>query len=220
MTTKFYLDTANLVEIKNGSQTGVISGVTTNPTLFAREKDARFEQLKNIFELTDEIVFVQTIGDSAQERFEDFNAVFDFSNKHKREIGIKVPMDLEGLKVVKLIKDSNSSPIILGTAIYSREQSLLAAIAGCDYVAPYYNRMTNQDLNAYDLIYHMRKDIEDNQLKTRILAASFKNTQQVLSAIDAGAHDVTISYELLELMMNKTMTVEAIKKFNEDGRND
>src|SRR5690625_5632282 len=103
---------------------------------------------------------------------------------------------------MKQMKAEQSDVAILATAIYSTEQNVLAAIAGADYVAPYINRMQNNRIDAYIVIAETRKIYDDQKLQTKILAASFKNTGQIVETLSKGAHTVTIPYDLFIGMSN------------------
>lgn len=213
-----YLDTANLSEIEQALKTGVIAGVTTNPTILKKEGKPRFQQIDEIMQLKPEILFVQILGDTVQELLEDFKTVNDYSESKGYPIGIKVPMSYIGLEVVRQIKHMRPCIQILGTAIYSADQVILSALAGCDYVAPYVNRMQNNGIDPFSEIRKMRQFIDGRGLKTQILAASFKNTAQITDALIHGAHTCTIPMELLRQMMDKQLAVSAIEVFNEDGK--
>lgn len=212
-----FLDTANIEQINNCLKTGVFKGVTTNPTILLKEKTDRFEQIKRILDTDVELLFVQIIGDTVDELYADYQKLNDI--KTEKKIGYKVPMDFKGLEVVKKIKKHNPKAILLGTAIYSADQGILSALAGCDYVAPYVNRMSNNNIDPYEVISIMRSFYDDRDLDCKIIAASFKNTNQILDALKSGAHTCTIPEDLFLQMINKDLALNAIKVFNNDGRN-
>lgn len=212
-----YLDTANLSEIGEALKTGVIAGVTTNPTILKKESKPRLQQIDEIMQLQPKILFVQILGSTVQDLMEDFKLIHGYAASKGYSIGIKVPMNYIGLEVVKQIKQIAPDMLILGTAIYSADQVILSALAGCDYVAPYVNRMQNNGIDPFSEIGKMRKFIDSRGLKTQILAASFKNTAQITDALMSGAHTCTIPLSLLKQMMEKQLAVSAIEVFNEDG---
>jgi TalC/MipB family fructose-6-phosphate aldolase len=211
-----FLDTANIDQINNCLRTGVFKGVTTNPTILLKEKTDRFEQIKRILDTDVKLLFVQIIGDTVDELYADYQKLNDI--KTEKKIGYKVPMDFKGLEVVKKIKEHDLKSIVLGTAIYSADQGILSALVGCDYVAPYVNRMLNNNINPYEVISSMRSFYDDRNLDCKIIAASFKNTNQILNALKAGAHSCTISENLFLQMINKDLAINAIKVFNNDGK--
>ncbi|APC38840.1 transaldolase family protein [Clostridium estertheticum] len=211
-----FLDTANINDINECMKTGVLKGITTNPTILLKENVNRFKQIENILGTNTELLFVQLIGDTIEELYDDYEKLNNI--KGCKKIAYKVPINLIGLEVVNKIKSNNPKTIVLGTAIYSADQGILAALAGCDYVAPYVNRMSNNNINPFDAISKMRLFYDDRELECKILAASFKNTNQILDALEAGAHTCTIPTDLFKQMVNKELALNAIKVFNHDGQ--
>ena len=106
---------------------------------------------------------------------------------------------------------------LLGTAIYSAEQAILAGIAGCDFVAPYINRMENHAIDPCAVIATTRRYYDNHAIPCQIMGASFKNSAQILRALDAGAHTCTIPPELLHAMLEQPLVAAAIQAFNADG---
>ncbi len=213
-----YIDTANIEEIRGSLKTGVIKGITTNPTILRKGGKPRFEQIADIMELEPEILYVQLVGSSTEEMLADFESLMGFADSKGYNLGAKVPMIFCGLEVVKEIKLRRPEVKVLGTAIYSADQGILATIAGCDCLAPYVNRMQNNAVDPYEEIMKMRQFIDDRSYETEILAASFKSTAQITGALTHGAHTCTIPYELLVQMMNKDVAVLATEVFNNDAK--
>ena len=211
-----FLDTANINDINKYIKTGILKGVTTNPTILLKENINRVQQIENILGTNTDLLFVQLIGATIEELYDDYEKLKNI--KGSKKIAYKVPINLIGLEVVNKIKSDNSKTIVLGTAIYSADQGILAALAGCDYVAPYVNRMSNNNINPFEAISKMRSFYEDRDLDCKILAASFKNTNQILDALEAGAHTCTIPADLFERMANKDLALNAIEVFNNDGQ--
>jgi TalC/MipB family fructose-6-phosphate aldolase len=211
-----FLDTANINDINKYIKTGILKGVTTNPTILLKENINRFQQIENILSTNTDLLFAQLIGVTIEELYEDYEKLKKI--KGCKKIAYKVPINLIGLEVVNKIKSDNPKTIVLGTAIYSADQGILAALAGCDYVAPYVNRMSNNNINPFDEISKMRSFYEDRDLDCRILAASFKNTNQIVGALEAGAHTCTIPTDIFKQMANKDLALNAIEVFNEDGQ--
>lgn len=210
-----YLDTANLEQIKRAEKTGIIKGVTTNPTILLKENQQRETMIKNILAVSKGTVFVQAIGETVKYILSDARALL--STFPDKRIALKIPAHLDGIEAIRQMKTEQKNVAILATAIYSTEQNVFAALAGADYVAPYINRMQNNHIDAYEVIGETRKIYDDQQLKTKILAASFKNTGQIIQTLCAGAHTVTIPYDLFENMANKELALGAIKQFNTDA---
>lgn len=212
-----YLDTANTKEIKVALRSGIFKGVTTNPTLMKIEKTPRFQQVDAIMACNPHILFVQILGNTVEELIDDYYRVYHYAKTHNYNIGIKVAMTYNGLEVVSMIKQHDKNVVVLGTAIYAADQVVLAAIAGCDMVAPYINRMQNNGIDAYKQLHKMRCFIDARQLPCEILAASFKNTTQVVEALTHGVHTCTIPFSLAKAMMDKELAIAAVDVFNLDG---
>lgn len=213
-----YLDTANLKQISDALETGVLKGVTTNPTILYKEGKPRAEQLKAIDELGAPILYAQLVGDTEEEMLADYEELKKLGEELTNELGVKIPVTYIGLKVIRKVKEMDPDRKVLGTAIYSSDQVILGALAGCDYVAPYFNRMENNATNPVVEIEKMRLFIDDRGLDTKILAASFKNASQVVNALVAGAHTCTIDYSVFKQMVNKDVALKAVDVFNQHGR--
>ncbi len=211
-----FLDTANISEINQCMKTGVFQGVTTNPTILLKEEKNRIEQIKDILQTDVNTLFVQLIGSTVDELMEDYEELTKIETK--KNIGFKISMDFAGLEAVSKIKAKNSDALILGTAIYSADQGILAGLAGCDWVAPYVNRMLNNHIDPFDAITKMRLFYDDRDLDCKILAASFKNTTQILNALESGSHSVTVPPELFHQMIGKELAENAIRVFNQHGK--
>lgn len=211
-----FLDTANIDEINENLPLGIFKGVTTNPTLLLKEKKERFSHIDTILASEVELLFVQVIGETVEELMGDYVEIRNIQTDKK--IIIKVPMNTTGLEFVKIIKQKYPEQLVLGTAIYSSDQGILSAVVGCDYLAPYVNRMSNNNLDPYTSIAQMRNFIDDRQLPTKIMAASFKNANQVVDSLTAGAHTATIPAEIVNQMMNKELALNAIRVFNSHGQ--
>ena len=214
-----YLDTANLKEIEKALESGIIKGVTTNPTILLKEEKPREEQIKAIDDLCQSLVFAQVVGRDYDEFMEDFLKLYELRKELKGDLGVKVPVTMDGLRAISEIKEKYPDVKVLATAIYSADQGILASMAGADYLAPYVNRMENNNVDAMEAIEKMRIFIDDRGLGTQILAASFKNTNQIVNALISGAHTATISYELLVQMADKDVALKAIDVFYQDGLN-
>ena len=212
-----FLDTANLEEIKQAYQTSLFKGVTTNPTILLKEHKPRFAQLKQIKSFSDGLLFCQVLGNDAQERFADYLHIMEFAHQEEIPLIIKVPIDFAGLETIKLIKGYKQDQQLLATAVYSAEQGILAAIAGCDYIAPYVNRMENLGIDAMRQISQMRHFIDGRKGTTQIMAASFKRTEQVIQSLHAGAHTCTIPFDVFQTMTTSQIVSAAIAVFNDHG---
>lgn len=210
-----FLDTANIEDINLCRRSGVFKGITTNPTLLLKEKKSRSSQLESLLETDLELVFVQLVGSTVDELIKDYEALRKI--KTDKTIGYKISMDFAGLEAASIIKKEDKNSIVLATSIYSADQGILAALAGCDYVAPYVNRMLNSGVDPFEAIKKMRIFYDDRGLKCKILAASFKNTSQIINALVSGSHTATIPPSLFLEMINKETSLNAIKVFNDHG---
>lgn len=212
-----YLDTANVEEIKYFSDFKWITGVTTNPTLLKKIPHQNRETIiDNISALLDgRQLFVQISGQTSEELVKEADQLL---GKYRGKISLKIAADKAGFEAIELIKKKYPRVIILATAIFSVEQAYLAAIAGCDWVAPYINRMENQSLDALEMVEKIATLYKKNSLRTRILGASFKNSGQVMNTLLAGADDVTVPAEILESMMANKLASDSITTFNEHAK--
>lgn len=208
-----FLDTANIQEIKEAFTLGVLKGVTTNPSILLKEGKTREVIVKEILANSEGIVFVQAAGSTFEEMYADCEEILSLNDKR---IALKIPANIPGLKVIKEFKNKEDAPVILATAIFSVDQSILCGLAGCDYIAPYVNRMANNNIDPFEVVRKTRKIYDDRGIKTQILAASFKNTNQVSDILEAGAHTATISYDILQGMASKALASASIAGFNED----
>ncbi|ADL69391.1 transaldolase family protein [Thermoanaerobacterium thermosaccharolyticum] len=206
-----FLDTADIEQIKQGFNIGILKGVTTNPSILLKAGKSRSDTIKAILENSNGLLFVQTVSDKYRDIMIEANELLSFDSKR---IGIKIPVTPDGIKAIQELK--KSSVKTLATAVFSTSQAIISAIAGADYIAPYINRMEQNGIDAIEVIKEIRNIYEMNCFETKILAASFRNVEQVIRTIKAGAHSVTISYELFCDMFNNYLTDKSIKKFAED----
>ncbi|MBS6763482.1 MAG: fructose-6-phosphate aldolase [Clostridium sp.] len=208
------LDTANLEDIRRYNDIYDITGITSNPTILAKEKAEFFPLLLEIRSIIGEKqLHVQVTGSTCEEMLKEAEALTDRLGK---DTYIKVPTNEEGIKTMKVLKSRGNR--VTATAIYMPQQAMLAASVGADYVAPYFNRMNNMNVDSKKAIGDMAWLFEHNQIQTKIVAASFKNTQQVMDALMAGAQAVTVSPELYTQMVENPMIDSAIAGFAADWK--
>lgn len=206
------LDTANVEEIKKYCEFYEITGVTTNPTILAREKKPffpLFEEIKGI--IGDKQLHVQVTGNTWEDMIKEAECIIE---KIGKDTYVKVPANEQGIKAMKELKKEGIR--VTATAIYSAQQAMLAAVAGADYVAPYFNRMNNLNVDSKQVIADIAYLYELHNKDTKILAASFKNTQQIMDSLMAGAHAVTVSGELLSDMLTNPLIYGAVDGFQKD----
>lgn len=206
------LDTANLEDIRRYNDIYDITGITSNPTILAKEKAEFFPPLLEIRSIIGEKqLHVQVTGSTCEEMLKEAEAL---TGRLGKDTYIKVPANEEGIKTMKVLKSRGNR--VTATAIYMPQQAMLAASVGADYVAPYFNRMNNINVDSKKAIGDMAWLFEHNQIQTKIVAASFKNTQQVMDALMAGAQAVTVSPELYTQMVENPMIDSAIAGFAAD----
>ncbi|MEE0199897.1 fructose-6-phosphate aldolase [Faecalicatena contorta] len=206
------LDTANLEDIRRYNDIYDITGITSNPTILAKEKAEFFPLLLEIRSIIGEKqLHVQVTGSTCEEMLKEAEAL---TGRLGKDTYIKVPANEEGIKTMKVLKSRGNR--VTATAIYMPQQAMLAASVGADYVAPYFNRMNNMNVDSKKAIGDMAWLFEHNQIQTKIVAASFKNTQQVMDALMAGAQAVTVSPELYTQMVENPMIDSAIAGFAAD----
>ena len=207
------IDTANLEGIKRVYDILPVDGVTTNPSILKKEGANPLEQLKKIRALlpAGAQLHVQTVSTVASEIIKE--AMFIL-----RQLGdntyIKIPVFDEGIKAMKQL--STMGVNTTATAIYTPMQGFMAAKAGVKFVAPYVNRLDNIGFDGVEVAKNIRDILVRHNLDTKVLAASFKNTQQVLSLCEYGIGSITASPEVLEQLITHQITSLAIEEFNKD----
>lgn len=208
------LDTADVQAIKKYNEYLTIDGVTTNPTIITKSGKPFDVVISEILEILDDnqSLYVQVLATTCDEIVEEAAYIHSLREKN---IYAKIPVTNEGLKAIKLCKQRGFH--VLATAIYSAEQGFLAALSGADCLAPYVNRMDNLGngvQNVLDLVEMLRI----NNMNTRVIAASFKNTSQVHSLIKGGIQAVTVPTDVLQNMMDHPMTDIAVDTFSKDWK--
>lgn len=210
---KIFIDTANVDEIRNANEMGVICGVTTNPSLIAKEKRNFKDVIKEITEIVDGPISAEVISLEADKMVEEALPLVKLNNN----IVIKLPMTIEGLKACKKLTAMNIKTNI--TLIFSASQALLAARAGATYVSPFLGRLDDIGINSEELISDISTIFEKHGIKTEIIAASVRNPWHVREAAKAGAHIATIPYNTLIAMTKHELTDRGIEKFLKDWEN-
>lgn len=211
---EFLFDTANIEAIKEYSEVFPITGITSNPSIIKKEgKIDFFKHFKEIRKVIgkDKTLHIQVVAEDCEGIIKDAEAILKNVDDL---VCIKVPVTEQGLKAIRILKSKGVS--VTATAIYTKIQGLLAIEAGADYIAPYFNRMENMDIDPREVIKTFADMINKYNYPTKILAASFKNMGQVNDALAAGAQTVTVAPELL----HDALKMPAIKKAVDDFTND
>ncbi|HHY90710.1 MAG TPA: fructose-6-phosphate aldolase [Clostridiales bacterium] len=207
---RLFIDTANMDEIREIHSWGVLSGVTTNPSLVAKEGRDFREVLKEITELVDGPISAEVMGMTADEMVAE---AVELSDIHPN-IVIKIPITEEGLKAVNILNKRGIPTNV--TLVFSANQALLAARAGASYVSPFVGRMDDIGNSGIQLIREIVEIFDLYELKTEIIAASIRHPMHVQECAQAGAHIATIPYAVFKKMLEHPMTEKGIEKFVQD----
>ena len=211
---KFFFDTANVEEIRKASDMGVICGVTTNPSLIAKEGRDFEEVIKEITTIVD-----GPISGEVKATTVDAEGMI----KEGREIAaihpnmvVKIPMTVDGLKAVKVLTEEGIKTNV--TLIFSANQALLAARAGATYVSPFLGRLDDISHPGIELIQDIVQIFENYCIETEIIAASVRNPIHVTDCALAGADIATVPYKVIEQMTKHPLTDQGIARFQADYR--
>lgn len=209
----YILDTANLDAIRHCNEYYPLAGVTTNPTIISKENADFWTLVKGIREIIgpDKMLHVQTTQKTAEGIVEEAKLL---SERLGGEFYVKIPISEEGLKATMMLKKMGINVTV--TAIFTPAQALLAAMAGADFVAPYANRLDNIIADGCAVVAEIVKQFEQYGLKTKVLAASFRNAEQVHKCSSVGCHSVTVSADILRKVITHPMTDAAIADFDKD----
>ena len=213
---KFFIDTANLDQIKEAHDLGILDGVTTNPSLMAKEGISGHKNIINHYLRICDIVD----GDvSAEVISTDFKGIVK-EGEHlaslNKQIVVKVPMISEGVKAIKYFADKNIKTNC--TLVFSSGQAIIAAKAGATYLSPFIGRLDDISSNGLNLISEIR-DIYDNyDFKTEILAASIRHTMHIIDCAKIGADVVTTPLSAIKGLLNHPLTELGLKKFLDDHK--
>ena len=211
---KFFIDTANLAQIKEANELGILDGVTTNPSLMAKEgikgQDAVMQHYKTICEMVDGDISAEVIST-------DFDGIIEEGKKlaaiHKN-IVVKVPMIKDGVKAIKWFTENGIRTNC--TLVFSAGQAILAAKAGATYVSPFIGRVDDTGWDGMDLIYQLRQIFDIQGFKTEILAASIRNPNHITKCAEAGADIATCPLSSITGLFNHPLTDIGLEKFLAD----
>jgi transaldolase len=207
---RFFLDTANTEHIKEANEMGVICGVTTNPSLVAKEGRDFNEVIKEITEIVDAPISGEVVSEDAEGMIREGREIAAI---HKNMI-VKIPMTVEGLKATKVLASEGIKTNV--TLIFSATQALLAANAGATYVSPFLGRVDDISMIGMDLVRDIAEIFEIHGLETEIIAASVRNPIHVIEAAKAGAHIATVPHSLVLQMVKHPLTDQGLEKFKAD----
>ncbi len=211
----YLADTANIEEIKELFNYLPIEGVTTNPTIVKNSGKPISQIVPEIQKyIGDKALHFQVIGNTAEEIIKEakfYRNYFDLKDNYY----VKIPVTREGFKAIKMAKDEGMK--VTATAIFTQQQAMFAANAGADYVAPYVNRLDNIVSHGIDVVADIVKAFKLNNSDCKVLAASFKNLDQVYRVSMVGCHAMTASYDVLMSIVNHPMTDKSVEDFEKDA---
>jgi len=209
---KLFIDTANVEEIKEANDMGVICGVTTNPSLIAREGRDFNEVIKEIASIVDGPISGEVIALDSEGMIKEGRVI---AKIHKNMI-VKIPMTQDGLKAVKVLTSEGIKTNV--TLIFSTGQALLAARAGAAYVSPFLGRLDDISVDPLELISSISNIFNIHGIKTEIIAASIRNPMHVVNAAACGAHIATVPLKIILQMIKHPLTDSGIEKFMKDWK--
>lgn len=210
---KFFIDTANIDDIREANELGILAGVTTNPSLVAKEGVDFHERLREITNEVSSSVSAEVISEDAEGMIREGKELAAIAPN----ITVKIPMTLEGLKAVKALADLDIETNV--TLIFNANQALLAARAGASYVSPFLGRLDDIGHDGMDLIQTISDIFDKSGIQTEIIAASIRHPLHVTDAALHGAHIATIPFKVLDQLVKHPLTDQGIEKFLNDWKN-
>lgn len=207
---KIFIDTANVQEIKEAISLGIIDGVTTNPTLMAKENRPAKELLKEICSLVPGPVSAEAISLDTEGMVKEAREL----SKIAKNIVVKIPLTREGLKAVKILSPEGIKTNV--TLCFSPSQALLVAKVGADYVSPFIGRLDDISEVGMDLIHKIKQIYTNYNFKTQIIVASIRNPLHVVDAAILGADIATVPFAVIEQLIKHPLTDIGIQRFLDD----
>ena len=207
---KFFIDTANIQEIKDAADIGILDGVTTNPTLISRVEGEPISIFKSICEVVDGPVNAEVVSLDSEGMVREGRELV----KIHKNIVVKIPMTKEGLKAVKVLAAEGIRTNV--TLVFSAIQALMAARAGASYVSPFVGRLDDIASAGMDLIGQIKQIFDNYGIDTEIIVASIRNPMHVLDAAMYGAHISTIPFKVIEQLLKHPLTDRGIESFLAD----
>lgn len=209
---KFFIDTANIAEIREANDLGILDGVTTNPTLVTKEGVDFHERLREITAIVKGSVSAEVISEDAEGMIKEARELAAIAPN----ITVKVPMTWEGLKAVKTLSAEKIETNV--TLIFSANQALLAARAGATYVSPFLGRLDDIGHDGMELIKTISQIFKQADINTKIIAASIRHPMHVTEAALNGAHIATVPFNVLKQLVKHPLTDIGIERFLADWK--
>lgn len=207
---RFFLDTANLDELKTAARWGIVDGVTTNPSLIAKEGVPIEEQVRKICDIVDGDISAEVVSTTADEMIPEGRRL---ARIHKN-IVVKVPLIREGIRACSAL--SREGIRVNVTLCFSPAQALLAAKAGAYFVSPFVGRIDDSGWNGMELIQNIVTIYRNYGYATQILAASLRHSGHVIEAAKAGAHIGTMPFKVMDSLFNHPLTDKGLEQFLKD----
>lgn len=207
---KFFLDTAEVEDIRKAVELGVCDGITTNPTIIMRSGKNQEEVIKEIAGIVNGPISVEGIGDTAGEIVADAEKYASWAEN----IVVKVPMTKEGMKAVGILKSKGIKTNV--TLVFSASQALIAAKAGASYVSPFVGRLDDITDDGMSLVYDIVQIFENYDFDCEVIVASIRHPMHIIESAKIGAHIATVPPKVLEKLWNHPLTDRGIEKFKQD----
>ncbi len=208
---KFFIDTANIEEIEEIRKWGILKGVTTNPSLIAKEGNVEFEDvIKQITDLVPGPISAEVVGLKTEQMVSEARELAKIADN----VVVKIPMTAEGLAAVNILSDEGIKTNV--TLVFSANQALLAAGAGATYVSPFIGRLDDIGHEGIDIVEDIADVFYTFGIETEIIAASIRHPQHVISAAKVGADIATVPYAVFKKMLKHPKKDEGIEKFLAD----
>ena len=214
---KIFVDTADLDEIKELASWGIIDGVTTNPTLVKRSGRSFQEIIEEIFKIVDGPISLEVVSENADDMVKEARTLLKkVSEKHRKNVAIKIPMTSEGLKAVKILSKEKIQTNV--TLVFSSNQALLAAKAGATFVSPFIGRLDDIGQEGMQVIEEIMEIYTNYDIKTEVIVASIRHPIHVIEAARLGADIATVPPGIIRKMVKHSLTDVGIKNFLKDWK--
>jgi transaldolase len=207
---KFFLDTANLDELKKGANWGIVDGVTTNPTLIAKEGRAIEEQVRMICDIVNGDISAEVVATEYSAMLPEGRRLA----KIHKNIVVKCPLTRDGIRACKEL--SSEGIRVNVTLCFTAGQALLAAKAGAYFISPFVGRLDDVGYNGMDLIRSITQIYRNYGFKTQVLAASLRSPTHVIDSALAGAHIGTMPFKVMDMLFNHPLTDKGLDQFLKD----
>ena len=214
---KIFVDTADLDEIRELASWGIVDGVTTNPTLVAKSGRSFKEIVSEIFNIVDGPISLEVVSEKANDMVKEAKElVLTIPEKHRKNIAIKIPINSEGLKAVKILSKKGIKTNV--TLVFSANQALLAAKAGATFVSPFIGRLDDIGQEGMQIVEEIIDIFNNYNIETEVIVASIRHPIHVIDAARLGADIATIPPGIIRKMVKHSLTDAGIKRFLDDWK--